>query len=67
MPLYQYTCLHQHTFELIKPIANRDDLVPCPHCSAPAQRILGVPHTIFKGQGWTRPSTLRKGSTDKDD
>lgn len=40
MPLYDYACVDCGPFSALQPMARRDQPSACPHCSAPAPRVL---------------------------
>ncbi len=60
MPIYEYRCDNDHTFEAFQPMAD-DALDACEVCGAPAQRVLRAPAVHFKGSGFYSTDYGRKG------
>lgn len=60
MPIYEYRCDNDHTFEAFQPMAD-DALDACEVCGAPARRILRAPAVHFKGSGFYSTDYGRKG------
>ncbi len=60
MPIYEYRCDNDHTFEAFQPMAD-DALDACEVCGAPAHRVLRAPAVHFKGSGFYSTDYGRKG------
>ena len=43
MPFYDYECAEHGGFGAIRPMAERNDPLPCPRCGAPSGRVLSEP------------------------
>jgi putative FmdB family regulatory protein len=43
MPIYEYICTEcDSKFELLRPLSQSDQEVPCPHCQQPARRKMST-------------------------
>ena len=43
MPIYEYVCSNcQFKFELLRPLSQASEDVPCPRCQQSAKRVLSV-------------------------
>ena len=62
MPIYEYRCDNDHTFEAFQAMAD-DPLDACEVCGAPARRVLSAPAVHFKGSGFYTTDYARKGKT----
>ena len=51
MPVYEYRCENQHTFEVTQRMAD-DPLSTCTVCGAPVQRVFHPVAVHFKGSGF---------------
>ena len=51
MPIYEYRCDNDHTFEVIQRMAD-DTLTTCTTCKAPVQRVFHPVAVHFKGSGF---------------
>jgi putative FmdB family regulatory protein len=60
MPIYEYRCDNDHTFEAFQAMAD-DALDSCEVCGAPARRVLSAPAVHFKGSGFYTTDYARKG------
>ena len=60
MPIYEYRCDNDHTFEVIQSMTE-DSLDACTVCGAPARRVLHAPAVHFKGSGFYTTDYARKG------
>ncbi len=60
MPIYEYRCDNDHTFEAFQAMVD-DSLDTCEVCGAPAQRRLSAPAVHFKGSGFYTTDYARKG------
>ena len=60
MPIYEYRCDNDHTFEAFQSMAD-DALDSCEVCGAPARRVLSAPAVHFKGSGFYTTDYARKG------
>ena len=60
MPIYEYRCDNDHTFEAFQAMAD-DPLDACEVCGAPARRVLSAPAVHFKGSGFYTTDYARKG------
>lgn len=45
MPIYLMRCEHEHTEEVVRGVANRDNPYSCSVCSAPSHRVMAPFHT----------------------
>lgn len=73
MPIYQYRCENDHTFEVHQSMAD-DPLTECEVCGAPVEKVLRSPAIRFTGSGFyntdygTRKANQgRAGETDGGD
>lgn len=60
MPIYEYRCDNDHTFEAFQSMADHA-LDACEVCGAPARRVLSAPAVHFKGSGFYTTDYARKG------
>ena len=60
MPLYEYECPKDGTFEKIQKFSD-PPLSACPTCGGPVERLLSAPAIQFKGTGWYVTDYARKG------
>ena len=51
MPIYEYRCDNEHTFEVMQRIAD-DPVAVCATCGAPVQRVFHPVAVHFKGSGF---------------
>ena len=64
MPLYEYECPKDGTFEKIRKFSD-PPLVACPMCGGPIEKLLSAPAIQFKGTGWyVTDYAKRSGPTD---
>ena len=62
MPLYEYECPKDGTFEKIQKFSDKP-LTKCPTCGGPVERLLSAPAIQFKGTGWYITDYARKGDS----
>ncbi|WP_114855006.1 FmdB family zinc ribbon protein [Brachybacterium sp. YJGR34] len=43
MPLYEFRCANAHRHELLLPMSATERSADCPHCGAPAARLISAP------------------------
>jgi putative FmdB family regulatory protein len=60
LPLYEYECPKDGTFELIQKFSDAP-LETCPTCGGPVEKLLSAPAIQFKGTGWYITDYARKG------
>ena len=61
MPLYEYQCARDGTFEQVRKFSD-PPLETCPKCGGPVEKLLSAPAIQFKGSGWYVTDYGRKGS-----
>lgn len=61
MPLYEYECPRDGTFELMQKFSD-PPLAACPTCGGPVEKLLSAPAIQFKGTGWYITDYARKSS-----
>ncbi len=66
MPLYEYECVKDGRFELIRKFSD-PPVEACPTCGQPVEKLLSSPAIQFKGSGWYITDYARKGSVDAKD
>ena len=59
MPLYEYQCPKDGTFEKIQKFSD-PPLAACPTCGGPIEKLLSAPAIQFKGTGWYITDYARK-------
>jgi putative FmdB family regulatory protein len=68
LPLYEYECPKDGTFERMQKFSD-PPLRVCPTCGGPVEKLLSAPAIQFKGTGWYVTDYARKsggeGSRDK--
>ena len=62
MPLYEYECPKDGTFEQIQKFSDKP-LTRCPKCGGPVERLLSAPAIQFKGTGWYVTDYAKKGDS----
>ena len=62
MPLYEYECTKDGTFEQIQKFSD-PPLKKCPTCGGPVERLLSAPAIQFKGTGWYVTDYAKKGDS----
>jgi putative FmdB family regulatory protein len=62
VPLYEYECPKDGTFEKIQKFSD-PPLTKCPTCGGPVERLLSAPAIQFKGTGWYITDYARKGDS----
>ena len=62
MPLYEYHCVKDGTFELVRKFSD-PPLEKCPTCGGPIEKLLSAPAIQFKGTGWYITDYARKGDS----
>ncbi len=62
MPLYEYQCPQDGTFERMQKFSD-PPLQTCPKCGGPVEKLLSAPAIQFKGTGWYITDYARKSST----
>jgi putative FmdB family regulatory protein len=60
LPLYEYECAKDGTFEQIQKFSD-PPLAACPTCGGPVEKLLSAPAIQFKGTGWYITDYARKG------
>jgi putative FmdB family regulatory protein len=63
LPLYEYECPKDGTFEQVRKFSD-PPLVACPTCGGPIEKLLSAPAIQFKGTGWYVTDYARKSSGD---
>ena len=61
MPLYEYECPKDGTFELVRKFSDAP-LAACPTCGGPIEKLASAPAIQFKGTGWYITDYARKSS-----
>lgn len=61
MPLYEYECPTDGTFERMQKFSD-PPLTTCPTCGGPVEKLLSAPAIQFKGTGWYITDYARKPS-----
>ncbi|HSD28452.1 MAG TPA: zinc ribbon domain-containing protein [Vicinamibacteria bacterium] len=61
MPLYEYECPKDGTFERMQKFSD-PPLTTCPTCGGPVEKLLSAPAIQFKGTGWYITDYARKSS-----
>jgi putative FmdB family regulatory protein len=61
LPLYEYQCAKDGTFELMRKFSD-PPLTACPTCGGPVEKLLSAPAIQFKGSGWYITDYARKSS-----
>ena len=61
MPLYEYECPKDGTFERMQKFSDPPVTV-CPVCGGPVEKLLSAPAIQFKGTGWYVTDYARKSS-----
>ena len=59
MPLYEYQCPKDGTFEKIRKFSD-PPLTACPTCGGPIEKLVSAPAIQFKGTGWYITDYARK-------
>ncbi len=59
MPLYEYLCPKDGTFEKMQKFSD-PPLTACPTCGGPIEKLLSAPAIQFKGTGWYITDYARK-------
>ena len=59
MPLYEYQCPRDGTFEKMQKFSD-PPLTVCPTCGGPVEKLLSAPAIQFKGTGWYITDYARK-------
>jgi putative FmdB family regulatory protein len=62
LPLYEYHCVKDGTFELVRKFSD-PPLEKCPTCGGPIEKLLSAPAIQFKGTGWYITDYARKGDS----
>jgi putative FmdB family regulatory protein len=62
MPIYEYRCENDHTFEVMQSMAD-DPVTVCEVCGAPVERVFRPVAVHFKGSGFYTTDYAKKGST----
>lgn len=61
MPRYDYQCAHcSAVSEHDRAVADRHRAPVCARCGDPTALCLSAPLVVFRGQGWTTPTTTDK-------
>ena len=61
MPIYEYKCENGHVFDVIQRMSD-EPLTECQECGAPAERVLHPVAVHFKGSGFYKNDSGKKGS-----
>jgi len=61
LPLYEYECPKDGTFERIQKFSD-PPLAACPICGGPIEKLASAPAIQFKGSGWYVTDYARKSS-----
>ena len=61
MPLYEYQCPQDGTFELVRKFSD-PPLEACPTCGGPIEKLVSAPAIQFKGSGWYITDYARKST-----
>jgi putative FmdB family regulatory protein len=61
LPLYEYECPKDGTFELVRKFSDAP-LERCPTCGGPIEKLASAPAIQFKGTGWYITDYARKSS-----
>jgi len=61
LPLYEYECPKDGTFERMQKFSD-PPLTTCPTCGGPVEKLLSAPAIQFKGTGWYVTDYARKSS-----
>ncbi len=61
MPLYEYLCPKDGTFERMQKYSD-PPITTCPECGGPVEKLLSAPAIQFKGTGWYVTDYARKSS-----
>ena len=61
MPLYEYQCPQDGTFELVRRFSD-PPLAACPTCGGPIEKLVSAPAIQFKGSGWYITDYARKST-----
>jgi putative FmdB family regulatory protein len=62
MPVYEYRCENEHTFEVVQRMSD-DPLSTCTVCGAPVQRVFHPVAVHFKGSGFYTTDYGRRKSS----
>jgi putative FmdB family regulatory protein len=61
LPLYEYQCPRDGTFELVRKFSD-PPLAACPTCGGPIEKLVSAPAIQFKGSGWYITDYARKST-----
>jgi putative FmdB family regulatory protein len=61
LPLYEYECPKDGTFELVRKFSD-PPLTACPTCGGPIEKLVSAPAIQFKGSGWYITDYARKST-----
>lgn len=61
MPLYEYHCPKDGTFELVRKFSD-PPLEACPTCGGAIEKLVSAPAIQFKGSGWYITDYARKST-----
>jgi len=61
LPLYEYQCPQDGTFELVRKFSD-PPLEACPTCGGPIEKLVSAPAIQFKGSGWYITDYARKST-----
>jgi putative FmdB family regulatory protein len=61
LPLYEYECPKDGTFELVRKFSD-PPLLACPTCGGPIEKLVSAPAIQFKGSGWYITDYARKST-----
>ena len=64
MPLYEYECVKDGRFELIRKFSD-PPVETCFSCGGPVRKLISSSAIQFKGSGWYITDYARKGQTQK--
>ena len=61
MPIYEYRCANDHTFEVFRSMAD-DPVTECEECGAPVERVFHPVAVHYKGSGFYSTDYAKKAS-----
>jgi len=61
LPLYEYQCPKDGSFELVRKFSD-PPLLACPTCGGPIEKLVSAPAIQFKGSGWYITDYARKAT-----
>ena len=61
MPIYEYRCANDHTFEVFRSMSD-DPVTECEECGAPVERVFHPVAVHYKGSGFYTTDYAKKES-----